>query len=793
MNSNAFFKRAIPVWLRGRALEMNVQAGFVLQFDVDGSDGSCHLHLTGSSLYRVSVNGRFAHYGPARAGHGCCRVDRIELAEYVNAGGNWLTIEAAGYNCNSFYTLNQPSFVQAELYVNGMARYATGERGDFTGFALPIRIRQAMRYSYQRTFSEVYALDHRDGLTDWLSRSPERGEPLARVEMSLNYLPREVPVPEYRTRTAAGLIGAGCSLPKDERPVYPERRYIHQVGGTISGYPLAEIAERPWETVQDYTFSLFDPSLPLSDLRCPVLLDAGQFALLDMGGNCTGFIQCELLAEEDSEVYFLFDEKLVDGGFDVASWESVNIVKYRLRADEEPYRLESFEAYGYRYIQCWVPSGRIKLISLGQREYAYPDAGNTTFSCSDEQLNAVYRAAVETYRQNTLDVFMDCPTRERAGWLCDSYFTAQSAQLFSGNAVAEKVMLENYVWAETFPHLPDGMLPMCYPADHAFGNFIPQWAMWYVIQLDGYIRRSGADIAPFKPICYGLVAYFRPFLNADGLLEKLEKWNFIEWSQANEWVQDVNYPTNMLYARMLNLIGGWYDDQELREQSAQIRDRILEQSFDGILFRDHALRLPDGSLQVQSHYSEVCQYYAIFFRTADLDDPKFEELRRLVFSSFGPRRKAEGVRPDIAYANPFIGQYLRMEILLEHRRYDQLLDEIKLYYYPMAERTGTLWEHDFPGGSLNHGFASFAGAAIVRCLLGIRSIDEKTREIAFDFRHVPGLSGSGSVGVAGGVVEVRRDCSEGGIPTIAYRVPDAYKAIFVGSPALEGVRVMPSK
>lgn len=789
---NAFFERAIPVWLRGRALEMNVQAGFVLEFDLDEPAGPCHLHLTGSSLYRVSVNGRFIHYGPARAGHGCCRVDRIELAEYVKAGGNRLTIEAAGYNCNSFYTLNQPSFVQAELYVNGISRYATGERGDFIGFALPIRIRQAMRYSYQRTFSEVYALDHQDGLTDWMSRPPERGEPLVRVEVSLIYQPREVPLPKYEIRPAAGLVGAGCSLLKAERPTYPERRYIHRVGGAISGYPLAEITERPWETVQDHSFSLFGPSLPLPDMDFPVLLDTGQFALFDMGGNVTGFIQCEMLAEEDCEVYFLFDEKLVDGGFDMASWESVNVVKFRLRAGEEPYRLESFEAYGYRYIQCWVKSGRIKLLSIGMREYAYPDVGNTSFSCSDGPLNAVYRAAVETYRQNTLDVFMDCPTRERAGWLCDSYFTAQSAQLFSGDAIAEKVMLENYVFAESFPHLPDGMLPMCYPADHAFGNFIPQWAMWYVIQLEGYIRRSGADIAPFRPICYGLVSYFNKFINADGLLEKLEKWNFIEWSQANEWVQDVNYPTNMLYARMLELIGGWFGDRALREQSRRVRDRIMEQSFDGALFRDHAVRLPDGTLQVQPHYSEACQYYAVFFRTADLGDSAFAELRKLAFSVFGPRRKAEGVRPDIAYANPFIGQYLRMEILFEYRRYAQLLEEIKLYFHPMAEQTGTLWEHEFPGGSLNHGFASFAGTAIVRSLLGIRSIDEKAREITFDFRHIPGIYGSGSVGVAGGIVEVYRVCDEGGSPMIAYRVPEAYKAIFAGSPAEEGVRVVPS-
>ena len=27
------------------------------------------------------------------------------------------------------------------------------------------------------------------------------------------------------------------------------------------------------------------------------------------------------------------------------------------------------------------------------------------------------------------------------------------------------------------------MLPMCYPSDHNDGVFIPNWAMWFVVQL----------------------------------------------------------------------------------------------------------------------------------------------------------------------------------------------------------------------------------------------------------------------------------------------------------------------
>ena len=39
--------------------------------------------------------------------------------------------------------------------------------------------------------------------------------------------------------------------------------------------------------------------------------------------------------------------------------------------------------------------------------------------------------------------------------------------------------------------------------------------------------------------------------NGDGLLQNLPSWNFVEWSAANDWINDVNYPTNFLYAEVL--------------------------------------------------------------------------------------------------------------------------------------------------------------------------------------------------------------------------------------------------
>ena len=37
-----------------------------------------------------------------------------------------------------------------------------------------------------------------------------------------------------------------------------------------------------------------------------------------------------------------------------------------------------------------------------------------------------YSGAIRTFAHNAVDLYSDCPSRERAGWLCDSYFSAKT-------------------------------------------------------------------------------------------------------------------------------------------------------------------------------------------------------------------------------------------------------------------------------------------------------------------------------------------------------------------------------
>ena len=133
----------------------------------------------------------------------------------------------------------------------------------------------------------------------------------------------------------------------------------------------------------------------------------------------------------------------------------------------------------------------------------------------EREIDEIVKAAQFTLAQNAVDVLTDCPSRERAGWLCDSWFSARAEQLMSGHNQIEKNFLFNYAVSPQSEYLPKGMIPMNYPADHTDGIFIPNWSLWYGIELyDYYLRTSDQSLIDKSWLkIEGLINYFKAFEN----------------------------------------------------------------------------------------------------------------------------------------------------------------------------------------------------------------------------------------------------------------------------------------
>ena len=694
------FLKAVPVFAAGKEKELNYT--LLLRDTIESLKG-CKLYVTAASFYRLCVNGRFVAFGPARTAGGYARVDELSLGKYHREGGNEITIEVAGYHCRSLSTVKQDSFVVAELRRGDAVLLATGR--DFVGYRSAQRVQRVERYSGQRHFGEVYDLANElfceaDLVT------------LAQIEKTPDYLYRVVPYPTYG-RVCAKVYGSRGRFTAYEPKEFRMNRY--SFAETMSDYwgyyPEEQVAHHPYRWLQKQKMTHERGG------KLPVTLCAGEYVLIDLGAINVGFFEWSAKTTAECEIVLGFSELCSPRKFEFTNMNVQNVIEYRLPADRRVHA-HSFEPYAARFAVLMVKKGKLCLSAFAMRRYEHDRTRFVQRKVKDATLRRIYAAAEATFAHNALDIYTDCPSRERAGWLCDSFFTARAERFLTGDSRVEDAYLENYRLYRPVEDYPKGALPMCYPSDvqypaseHPFARWIPQWDMWYVLEVAEYLtkRRPDVDKELFRASVYGLLELLAGFENADGLLQNLPSWNFVEWSTANEWVQDVNYPTNFLYAETLRAAGKLYGDTAMLEKSDRVRATTAKLSFDGEVFIDNAVKGEDGVLRNTRNSSEAGQYYALLLGDLDITDPKYARLMAHVKNSFADfDTTGRGFVP----VNAFIGLYLRIWLLMELGERELLKANIKEFFGGMVKSTGTLWEYKQHKGSYDHGFASFVAEAI---------------------------------------------------------------------------------
>lgn len=683
------FKKAIPVYAEN--LKDTLNTHIMLKESISSLEG-CSIKISAASFYKLYVNDVFVGFGPARTAKGYARVDSFDLTAFNNDAGNEIRIEVVGYACSSYYVPRQSSFVICEIMHENEVVLYTGR--DFSCFVLNEYIEQTRRFSGQRCFTEV-----RDfGLLKAQS-------PLVPVESPV-WLDRSVPYPLYKDVSVSKALSGG--------------KFSFDPTKNTSAWKFDGGDKEKWgffsEDSLDYSPFPFVKSLiqtkTFENSTFPCRINEGEYVIIDLEKIEAGFIKLLMTASKKSDVIIAFSEYLTADTFSFGNIDCENVLEYILPVGERS--IKSFDVYTLRYLAVFVKSGEIALKGAGIKTYEFNSSNIALPSYKSEKLNAVYNAAVRTFAHNAVDLYTDCPSRERAGWLCDSYFTAKAEYFLTGKSDIEKAFLENYRLFENRGELPDGVLPMCYPSDvPKEGRFIPQWNMWYVLEVEEYLleRSPDTDKELFRKSVFGILNFLQKYENEDGLLERLPEWNFVEWSKANEWVYDVNYPTNFLYSEVLDAAYRLYGDVSLKEKANRVRETAKKLSFNGEVFTDNAVRDENGKLINTGNISETSQYYAILFGKADTEKAEYKALKGHILDGFKEFEK-KCDKEKYTSVNAFIGFYLRMMVLLKMKENSLLISDIESFFYHMAKTTGTLWEYKDGIGSRDHGFASFVAYII---------------------------------------------------------------------------------
>lgn len=684
------FKDAKPVWIDGEQETKNLRA--IFQTTVL-AEPNMSVAIATSCIYKLYINGKFIAYGPARAGRNHFRVDEISLCSNDECEEFILTFEVQSYQVNSFFQIKQPPFIQAEICAGSRVVSFTGDDNFIAGVDSTL-VQKTQRFSYQRPMVEGYILSENSHL--YRTMPSDKFNRVITVVPEKTIIERRALYPEYRIKYATPIC-SGVSE-KKKNVCYEDSRSYLNISPCLQGFKKEELTWHISRELQEY--KNISERYNNSDL-CDLSYNIFSFNVVE-----TGFLNVDIEILDDSVVYFVFDEVLINADVNIIRDECCRAVKYQLAPGK--YSLSLFEPYSMKYVKVFVASGKCRVGNVSLTEYCHP-AVDWSMADADDDINCIVSAAINSFRANAVDIFMDCPTRERAGWLCDSFFTARAEYILTESNLVERDFLENFLHEDTYDFATAererGMVPMCYPADQLTMEYIPNWGLWFILELLDFLRRTGdrTFVNRFREKVAGILSFHFRLENEEHLLCNIPGGVFVEWSHANEMTQDINFPSNMLYSAALRATAELFGDVSLIERADSVVNAVKKYSFIDGFFCDRAV-IKENKIETVHESSEACQYYAFLCNIATPEE--YPELFDVVVKRLGYKRRRTGEYPEMCFAEPFIGIPLRIEMLLKYSLFSEAENEIRSVYLKQAQETGSLWETLGMSGSYNHGFAS---------------------------------------------------------------------------------------
>lgn len=642
--------------------------------ECDLPEGPKQLEVVASAFYLGFYNDNAVISGFPRAGHGFSRKQSVDLP----ASSGKLEIYANYHGLDSYVQVNKPFFMRAIVRnpQTGKILADSVVPGNFRAFRDERRIQAAPRYSWQRGFVEIF--DYNRGLL-----------PVPLIQPPLEMAsPRRSPNPDLRVLPFK-LEKEGSQKPEERRLAYwYDTNPLFR--GWVDNDSRREILDQIHRVKTAWGENPPEP-----------LLKDGNSLLYRLPANQSGHLRLKVEAQAPCRLIALWDETLVEE--EIMWWrnDSAQLAIWNLPAGE--FDLKLYEPYTMQFLELRVEGGpvkidRIELITVENPKLAGLAAG---------EQEPLRKAGLNTLAQNCADIFMDCPSRERTGWLCDSLLSARAYWHLTGDLGLETDFLENYLNAPLIG--AHQAIPMCYPADHPDGNFAPADNSWFILQLEDYLKRGGEKnlVHQYRDKVATIIAHMNGFLNSYGLLQNLKGWQFMGWTDGDHLQSDVNFQQNLLYAKALQAAGRIFSVPEWTNHGVELEKRCRNFFWDGTKFCEH-IYFKDGKLQRTEEITADSQYLARLF---GMEEAKGDSLwwRRMVNGGWDSQNAFDCM---VWAPQPLFGLLWRWMCLAQADERELMASEMAEILGPMAEQTGTLWEFADAKASLNHGCMG-----ITACLL----------------------------------------------------------------------------
>lgn len=673
------------------------------------------LAISADAMYRLHVNAQLVTQGPARSMPDCATVDELDVARWLKPGKNVVAVEVvarpsgswdAGYISQVqglFFSIDLsqcPGAKESGLRCLEPRAYddtapILGNRG------VPVEVFDA------RKLDPAWQLASFDdaGWAEARDLGPSGIPPRSHME------PRDVPMPEVKHVNAEQIIG------------------FERGGGDLGAKTGDMLTNQPSSNsiIRMQNESRLPAVEPIS-ATWPIQLPGNNHDVtVDFGLPYVGFLGLDVEGEGGTVLDVAWHEiQWPDGSVrPCLNLPMRQMFSYTLRAGRQRFFL--MVPHTARFVRVVNRGDRpVKLHAVPLYTYVAPRP-SATFLSSDATLNRVFEAARHTANNCTIDLFMDCPERERNGWLHDSYWTSFAYTLLSGDPSVLRRMCR--MGSQSFTPAGKTEIISEFVPHYSGTEIIPGHSLFWLLQAKLDAELSGDnDYAP--QVAEGIYRFLKSmatFENQEGLLENVPGWNWLDWSKIR--MDGAVVSLNALYSRVLDAAADMTGKAEYRSKAKAIRETLCR-LCPGTIFPDCLLRKGDA-LEPSPEQAEGSQYFALWCGVPG------EERSKALWQAL-----RDGSKLNAA------GTYTYMQRLHYAALYgdiDALVRDVrKVYGHQVDSGPGTLWEAldgcqnapGVPGCSYSQGVASGVAVSMVQGVLGIQPI-EGCRYV----KIVPGVAG----------------------------------------------------
>ncbi|WP_238402831.1 family 78 glycoside hydrolase catalytic domain [Paenibacillus mesophilus] len=358
------------------------------------------------------------------------------------------------------------------------------------------------------------------------------------------------------------------------------------------GWKEAGYSDEAWEraSVQDggkwKLFAQETDVLHVEEQEPKQITELPDGVRFDMGKEIVGMLRLVVEGRAGDRVEIRLGEELDEAGsvrFDMRC-NCVYRDVWTIRDGVQTIEFYDYRAFRYGEVIVLSDTVTLRAVRAVVRHYPFDDTA-ASFRSSDGDLNALWDISAYSTKVGTQELYMDCPSREKANYSLDTYLEMSAAYYVAGEWNLSRSMIGYFLQSD-----PDGKLRCMAPAGRP--HYFTEYTMYPVLMAWRYYEYTGDK--PFLAAQYASLCrvhrYMTTFADESGLLTRTNDTlcDLVDWPvnmRDGHEMLPVNIVPNAVYYGMTTALAGIAaaigrsEDADAYAKSAASLKRMINSRF----------------------------------------------------------------------------------------------------------------------------------------------------------------------------------------------------------------------